>query len=134
MTHCFKCGQDMTEVAGCDDNRMITFADGAEVEPIPQGEAERDRTHQEIVADYERQIENGGRGKLTVEDIRGEMENFEDNWEPAGWNNRACHDCGADAGEYHHPGCDSEECPRCQGQYLTCSCVTEEKDEIWQSA
>jgi hypothetical protein len=33
-----------------------------------------------------------------------------------------CHDCGAAIGEYHVPGCDSEECPACHGQAFCCDC------------
>jgi hypothetical protein len=33
-----------------------------------------------------------------------------------------CHDCGAVEGQYHCDGCDVEQCPRCLGQYLGCSC------------
>jgi hypothetical protein len=31
-----------------------------------------------------------------------------------------CHDCGVKKGEYHHPGCDWEECPHCRTQMLMC--------------
>lgn len=31
--------------------------------------------------------------------------------EPSG----RCHDCGITHGGYHHPGCDVERCPRCEG-------------------
>ena len=34
-----------------------------------------------------------------------------------------CHDCGAKVGKFHHPGCDVEECPKCGGQLIGCSCV-----------
>lgn len=95
MAECFKCGRDMTQVAGCDDNRTIDFADGEEMEPVPFGEADSDPD------------------------------------EMAG---RVCHDCGVGPGEYHHPGCDAEECPRCGGQYFVCECVTDEKNEIWGTA
>lgn len=33
-----------------------------------------------------------------------------------------CHDCGAIRGQYHCQGCDVEQCPRCGGQRLGCSC------------
>lgn len=31
---------------------------------------------------------------------------------------RACHDCGAAPGTYHHDGCDSERCPKCDKHLL----------------
>lgn len=33
-----------------------------------------------------------------------------------------CHDCGAPYGAFHHPGCDSERCPRCGEQLFICEC------------
>ena len=33
---------------------------------------------------------------------------------------KQCHDCGALNGEYHHPGCDMETCPKCGGQLISC--------------
>jgi hypothetical protein len=33
-----------------------------------------------------------------------------------------CHDCGAVKGQFHSDGCDMEQCSRCKGQYLGCSC------------
>lgn len=33
-----------------------------------------------------------------------------------------CHDCGAGSSNYHHPGCDVEECPKCRGQMIWCNC------------
>ena len=29
-----------------------------------------------------------------------------------------CHDCNARRGEYHHPGCDMERCPKCGSQMI----------------
>lgn len=54
--------------------------------------------------------------------------------ERRGWNmDNRCHDCNVAVGNYHHPGCDVEECPRCHRQLISCDCgvknetVTEEK-------
>lgn len=39
-----------------------------------------------------------------------------------------CHDCGTPAGRLHHPGCDAEQCPLCQGQAISCGCPHGEED------
>ena len=44
--------------------------------------------------------------------------------EPSG----RCHDCGIKHGNYHHPNCDVEQCPRCGGQLISCGCLNEEDD------
>jgi hypothetical protein len=33
-----------------------------------------------------------------------------------------CHDCNVTEGQYHHHGCDSEDCPLCGGQAAFCDC------------
>ena len=33
-----------------------------------------------------------------------------------------CPDCAAKVGNYHHPGCDMEACPRCGEQIISCGC------------
>lgn len=33
-----------------------------------------------------------------------------------------CGDCGAKFGQFHHPGCDMEACPKCGNQLLSCGC------------
>jgi hypothetical protein len=33
-----------------------------------------------------------------------------------------CRDCMASDGNFHHPGCDQEECPKCRGQLISCGC------------
>jgi hypothetical protein len=42
---------------------------------------------------------------------------------------RRCGDCAALPGNYHHVGCDLEECPRCGGQLLSCDCVIGSDEE-----
>lgn len=37
----------------------------------------------------------------------------------------SCHDCGVAPGNFHHPGCDWERCPRCGGQAIGCNCTEE---------
>ena len=43
----------------------------------------------------------------------------------------SCHDCGAEVGEYHLENCDTERCPKCGGQLLSCDCFVgyDEDDE-----
>ncbi len=38
------------------------------------------------------------------------------------WPAGPCHDCAVLRGQYHVPGCDAEECPRCHGQAIGCDC------------
>lgn len=35
---------------------------------------------------------------------------------------RDCHDCGANPGQPHRPGCDTEQCSVCGGQRIQCLC------------
>ena len=35
-----------------------------------------------------------------------------------------CHDCGIKHGGKHHLNCDVERCPRCEGQLITCGCLS----------
>jgi hypothetical protein len=37
--------------------------------------------------------------------------------------NLQCHDCACPPEGYHHPGCDMERCPRCEGQLISCGCL-----------
>jgi len=37
-----------------------------------------------------------------------------------------CHDCNCKVGEYHHPSCDMERCPKCDGQLITCGCMEDD--------
>lgn len=42
---------------------------------------------------------------------------------------RSCPDCAVIAQQFHVPGCDSEECPNCGGQLISCGCLLDGKDE-----
>ena len=46
--------------------------------------------------------------------------------EPSG----RCHDCNIKHGNYHHPGCDVERCPRCGGQLISCGCLDKDEEEL----
>lgn len=35
---------------------------------------------------------------------------------------KKCHDCGVSPGELHSPGCDTERCPCCFRQLISCGC------------
>jgi hypothetical protein len=37
-----------------------------------------------------------------------------------------CGGCGVNRGGLHHPGCDIEKCPRCDGQRVHCNCANPE--------
>lgn len=39
-----------------------------------------------------------------------------------------CHDCAVVVGEFHVPGCDNEQCPRCHLQLISCGCDIEPLD------
>jgi hypothetical protein len=39
---------------------------------------------------------------------------------------KPCSDCGVVAGSPHHPGCEVEECPKCNGRVISCGCLEED--------
>ena len=85
----------MSVCAAC--GREMTTADGCILVPV--------------------QIKNGKRLVKTMEPIRfGDETRYPINIET--W--ERCHDCGVKKGEYHHPGCDWEECPSCHTQMIMC--------------
>lgn len=46
-----------------------------------------------------------------------------------------CHDCRAKPGELHDPGCDTEQCPECGRQAISCEHgkdVLYEDGELWE--
>ncbi|MEK4361498.1 hypothetical protein MKX68_03160 [Paenibacillus sp. FSL M8-0212] len=40
----------------------------------------------------------------------------------------SCAECMVKQGEFHVPGCDWEQCPRCFGQAIFCPCISEEQE------
>ena len=40
-----------------------------------------------------------------------------------------CSDCDVDVGEFHLPGCDTEVCPKCEGQAFVCDCTRQDEDD-----
>jgi len=40
--------------------------------------------------------------------------------------NVRCHDCNIVNGFVHHFGCDMERCPKCDGQLISCDCISKE--------
>lgn len=55
-----------------------------------------------------------------------------------GYASSPCHDCAIVAGQLHVPGCDAEQCPRCQTQLITCACTVtspmEDEPELAQES
>ena len=43
-----------------------------------------------------------------------------------------CHDCGISRNGFHHPGCDMERCPKCEGQLISCGCLSDDAWNAWQ--
>lgn len=131
MAQCFKCGQEMNATDWCTPSRLIRLPNGETVDPIRFGDEPWAFTYQEQVEKLERQIETGGRGELSKEQLQKQLDDFTTRWTADEYDSRQCHDCGVSIGEYHHPGCDGEACPLCDGQYLFCECETIEKRRIW---
>ena len=38
-----------------------------------------------------------------------------------------CHDCNIKRDGNHHPGCDMERCPKCDGQLISCGHLDDER-------
>lgn len=89
----------MTDADGCVE-KHIEYGDGKQLKAITHGDETR------FSAEY-----------MPTEEMREAAEELD-----AADDSDRCHDCNAREGEYHHPRCDWEECPRCNGQLLGCHC------------
>lgn len=56
------------------------------------------------------------------------VEKFPDGSMPLKNTEDPCHDCAAPVGGFHHPGCDTERCPKCEGQAISCGCFESEME------
>lgn len=104
---CDICNGDMLVVAGCRPIPVsITKGDSIlvvkEMEPIRYGQEQRFDLQMQV--QFERDPEAAAVMREVAKDSK----------------TKRCHDCGAQPGEFHHPGCDWEECPNCHHQMLMC--------------
>lgn len=57
-------------------------------------------------------------GKTYERIIAGDQRDFDPNMEDG----ELCFDCDVGKGQYHHYGCDTERCPACGMQLISCDC------------
>jgi len=38
----------------------------------------------------------------------------------------SCPECSVLRGQFHVSGCDAEQCPACEGQFITCDCICDD--------
>lgn len=101
MAKCGYCDLEMTTATGCPAKVSHPHKSGQSRPPIPYGHETR----------Y---------ALLTVKPV-GTPEERALQYQ-AECREKPCHDCNAVYGEFHHPGCDVEECPWCGKQALGCDC------------
>jgi hypothetical protein len=58
----------------------------------------------------------------------GDETRYGADWRSSLPENKRCHDCNCKKGQFHHPGCDMEECPNCHRQAIGCDCVPADKE------
>lgn len=74
----------------------------------------------EILADWPERLKAAQRQTTVMDKERIRFGSEEQDW---GAGRGPCHDCVAEKGEFHVPGCDVERCPVCRGQIISCSCA-----------
>ena len=121
MAECAACGQEMTEGAGCLVGVYDDFKDGVGRTRVRYG----DEIHEGLRLQYDQQPEIAVAWGVEVgapweEFLAAVVEQT---------TNTPCHDCAVGRGDWHHPGCDVEECPRCHLQALSCDCVDPEAQQ-----
>lgn len=130
MAICEYCNQEMTDpwVTTC-LNDEIEFPDGEVMKPVPY---EGKRLTVEMFAREVPQTDKSFNAYISeYKDLWNDFNTPEERFEY--WKKQIgtrCHDCGADEGGYHHPGCDMEKCPRCGGQLTGCGCLDEENEKL----
>lgn len=109
MAVCEFCKAEMTNdsVVTCTGNATVEFPDGTSTPSVAYNGYLMNRTPADMRALYPRDPD------------------FAADYPPRD----KCRDCGIRPGGFHHPGCDSERCPRCGGQLISCGCLDEEDDD-----
>jgi hypothetical protein len=121
MGICKWCDQEMTDknATTCTGNTVVEFPDGLKLPSVPyKGKGfELSQFEDSYLKDnYAPEF------KAIFKMFSSPQERM-DYWiEKVG---TKCHDCGVDVGGFHHPGCDTEKCPKCSGQLIGCGCLDE---------
>jgi hypothetical protein len=67
----------------------------------------------------------------TLSSIRyGDETRYGDDFAKDYKSDKRCHDCNVLLNNYHHPGCDMEECPKCCRQLISCGCLDDSEETL----
>jgi hypothetical protein len=121
MSVCKWCGQEQMEHVGCTIEVYGDFIDGLMRPRIRFGDEVHEGLHQQFNSSPEQRRNVAG---IWTGDENAGWAHVLAALRPGGTHGlMECHDCGVKVGDFHHPGCDDEECPRCEGQAMACECV-----------